>query len=71
MKLIAKQHNNWTFEFQGKKITFTLKPVALYLENDLFPLNPNCNNGLRWKICNKWISYKQIKKAITAAATLQ
>lgn len=39
-------------------------PMALYKGNNIFPEKPNCDNGLRWRINRKWISYNQIKQAI-------
>lgn len=59
---IEKHNNSWHFEFNGVECVFI--PMALYT-NGLLPLEPNCDNGLRWRIKGKWISYNQIKKAIT------
>jgi hypothetical protein len=39
--------------------------AKLHLYTDgLFQLQANADNGLRWRIGRKWVSYKQIKKAI-------
>jgi len=48
----------------GKACTFAIKPLALYIGNSLFAEDPDTENGLRWRINRKWISYKQIKESI-------
>lgn len=42
----------------------TFSPMNLYVGNNLFPEQPNADNGLRWRVNRKWVSYKQIKNAI-------
>jgi len=64
IKIIDKQEDSWRIEINGIPALFTVKPIALFVGNDLFPLTGNCDNGLRWRIKYKWISYNQIKKAI-------
>ena len=43
-------------------VVFTAK-LHLYTDG-LLPHPANADNGLRWRIGRKWVSYKQIKKAI-------
>ena len=62
IQLIENKSNNWHIKINGVDCTFI--PMALFKENNLFAEKANCENGLRWRINRKWVSYKQIKKAI-------
>ena len=59
---IEKQYDNWHIVFNDTKLCFTVKPILLY--HGFMPVEPNCTNGLRWRVKGKWLSYKQIKSAI-------
>ena len=62
IQLIEKKGNTWHMVIHGVDCTFI--PVALYIGNNLFPEKPNADNGLRWRVNRKWISYKQIKMSV-------
>lgn len=59
---IKKHGVNWHMVINGAPVIFT-KFCDLYADG-LVPLPANVDNGLRWRINRKWVSYKQIKKAI-------
>lgn len=46
----------------GVHCTFT--PMNLYKGNNLFPIRPDVDNGLRWRVNRKWVSYRQVKEKI-------
>jgi hypothetical protein len=74
LQLIEKQAHSWTLLINGKRCSFTIKPLALYHSNSFIAIRPNpaksgqirpnCDNGLRWKVGGGWVSYKQIKSVI-------
>jgi hypothetical protein len=65
IQVIERQNNNWHMVIHGKVCTFAIKPMALYMGNNLFAEDTDAENGLRWRINRKWISYKQVKAAIS------
>lgn len=62
IQVIEKQFDSWHMIVNDLPITFT-KQLQLFTDG-LLPINPDCRNGLRWRINSKWVSYNQIKKAI-------
>lgn len=50
-------------------IECTFIPMRLYVGNNLFPEIPNTDNGLRWRVNRKWVSYRQVKKSIAGYRT--
>ena len=62
-QVVDSQNNIWHMIINGKRCTFMI-PIALYLENELSPLKPDVDNGFRWRVNRRWVSYKQIKNAI-------
>lgn len=62
IELKHKQGNNWHITINGIDCMFT--PIALYIGNNLYPEKANADNGLRWRINRKWVSYNKIKIAI-------
>lgn len=69
IEVIEKQGNSWRMLIDGEPFSFL--PLSLYRGNDLFPIPADAEHGLRWRIeRNKWVSYKQIKKAITSPPAL-
>ena len=62
IQLIEKHGNNWHMIINDTPVVLT-KKLDMYAIG-LFPLRANTDSGLRWRINRKWVSYKQIKKAI-------
>jgi hypothetical protein len=64
IQLIDKQNNNYRLLIDGFKCLFI--PMELFTKG-LFPVK-KClnNNSLGWYVNRKFVSYKQIKKSITA-----
>lgn len=62
IQLIEKEKNNYRLLINGIECLFI--PLDLFT-NELFPVK-KClnNNSLGWYVNRKFISYKQIKKAI-------
>lgn len=71
MQVIKYQSGIWHMAINGKICQLHLKPVALFVENNLLPELPDCSNGLRWRVNRKWVSYRQIKHAILNNKPLQ
>jgi hypothetical protein len=71
IQVIERQNNNWHMVINGKACTFAVKPLALYIGNNLFAEIPDTENGLRWRINRKWISYLQIKAAINNSVSIK
>jgi hypothetical protein len=66
IQVIEKQGNSWHMLINGIDCTF-YKSIALYIGNEIYPAKPNTDNGLRWRIGRKWVSYNQIKVAIQSS----
>jgi hypothetical protein len=64
---IEKHGVNWHMIINNVPVIFSPK-LDLYTDG-LFPHPANADNGLRWRINRKWVSYKQIKKAICTKNT--
>ena len=62
IQIIEKQSNGWHILFNGAQLFFY--PPRLYLLNSFVLLKANADNGLRWRVNRKWISYNQIKAKI-------
>ena len=62
IQIIEKQDNGWHMVIHGQPCYFT-RQLDLYTTG-LLPLPANTDNGLRWRINRKWVSYRQIKKII-------
>lgn len=62
IQIIEKQANGWHIKFNNAHLIFM--PPQLFMENSFIPLKANADNGLRWRVNRKWVSYNQIKKAI-------
>lgn len=62
IQLIERQYNSWHIKFNNADLIFI--PPQLFLYNSFIPLKANADNGLRWRVNRKWVSYNQIKKAI-------
>jgi len=60
--IIEKQVNSWHILFDNEVLVFI--PPHLFYANSFIPIKANADNGLRWRINRKWISYNQIKTAI-------
>ena len=67
--LIGYKQNSWHIFINDVECYFTCKPIALYIGNNIFCEEPSADNGLRWRINRKWVSYNQIKKAINGKKT--
>jgi hypothetical protein len=62
IQVIEKQGHIWHMIIHGENVLFS-RNIKLYI-NGVISLQPNVDNGLRWRINRKWVSYNQIKKAI-------
>lgn len=62
IQIIEKQSNGWHIKFNDTDLTFI--PPSLFLRNSFVPIKANADNGLRWRVNRKWISYNQIKDKI-------
>ena len=62
IQLIKKEGASWHMIIHGVECTFF--QMSLYIGNNLFPVNPNTDHGLRWRVNRKWVSYRQVKKSI-------
>jgi len=62
IQIIEKQSNGWHITFNNVDLIFI--PPQLFLHNSFIPLKANADNGLRWRVNRKWISYNQIKSEI-------
>ena len=63
IKLIDNQR--LVFCTGNRIITLTARPLALYIDNDLFPKNPVVKGStLGWYIERQFISYNQLKNIL-------
>ena len=67
IQIIERQYNGWRIAFNGAQLFFY--PPSLYFLNSFVPLKANADNGLRWRVNRKWISYNQIKAKINENKT--
>ena len=62
IQLIEHKGSSWHMIIHGIDCTFI--PMNLYIGNDLYAVKPDCENGLRWRVNRKWVSFNQIKNVI-------
>ena len=64
IQLIDNKAGIWHLNINEVYCTFI--PPRLFIKG-LLPHPGNADNGLRWRVNRKWVSYKQIKKEIRNA----
>lgn len=63
IELIEKQKGKFRIRIDGKRFDFM--PLDLFGDKDLLPLPRKIKGStLGWNVCNGFVSYRQIKKAI-------
>jgi len=62
IQIIERQENGWHIKFDDADLIFI--PPLLFPCNSFVPIKANADNGLRWRVNRKWVSYNQIKSEI-------
>ena len=62
IELIEKQKGGWHIKISGDDYFFT--GTKLYKGNNLIPVTPNADKGLRWRVNRSWVSYLGLKSIL-------